>query len=93
MLDSRVIKKIIYGFLILMFFLFQFSSLISKIGIEFRTIIPAVVSVKEPYLCAFENEKWIAKDIFTVGENIYICLTITTNKPSTDFHFEVYVFN
>lgn len=92
MVNSGLIKKIIFGSLILIIiFLIFFTFLESRH--ESQPIIPAFVSMKESSLCTFENGKWIEKEIYTVGENIYICLTMTTNKTSTGFNLWIYVLD
>ena len=92
MLDSGVIKKIIYGFLTLFFCLLVFFICL-EIWSEPQSITPVTYSVKEAHLCAFENKKWIKKDLFSIGEQIYLCVDISSSSPIDESHFQVYILN
>jgi hypothetical protein len=93
MVASSVIKKVIFGFLILFICLFIiFTYLEIRFANQIQNTITTNITVKEAYLCTFEKDKWIQKEIFTVKENIYICLKIKTNNPINGFLFQIYVF-
>ncbi len=57
-----------------------------------QEFIPTTFTVDYAYACKFENGKWSRTNVFHSTEKVYICVDITTNQPSIDHEFEVYVF-
>ncbi|MBA4383479.1 MAG: hypothetical protein C0410_01965 [Anaerolinea sp.] len=87
-------KKIIYGFVILLIIcLITVTYLEHRFSDKKQTFPHTILTVKEAYLCKFDNDEWKQERKFSVNDDIFVYLKAKPNISSSEYMISINVFH